>query len=159
MKLQKLKNASLHELRVRAAQQVSAFSERRGWSTLARLPGDDVLTVSNLLEHFRTRSTPPFFGSFESPEKTAGVFASRWPESAQKLIDKADRIVAGKFDLLGFKDLGFGDPIDWQFEPVSGKRIPLLHWSKLDYLDVEIAGDKKIIWELNRHQYFQTLGQ
>jgi len=159
MKLQKLKNASLHELRVRAAQQVAAFSERRGWSTLARLPGDDVLTVNNLLEHFRTRSTPTFFGSFESPEKTARVFASRWPESAQKLIDKADRIVAGKFDLLGFKDLGFGDPIDWQFEPVSGKRIPLLHWSKLDYLDVEIAGDKKIIWELNRHQYFQTLGQ
>src|SRR5262249_32284237 len=45
------------------------------------------------------------------------------------------------------------------FEPVSRKRIPLQHWSKLDYLDVEIAGDKKIIWELNRHQYFQTLGQ
>jgi hypothetical protein len=159
MKLQKLKNASLHELRVRAAQQVSAFSERCGWSTIAKLPGDDVFTVSDVLEHFRTRSSPAFFASFQSPENTANAFKSRWPESARKLIDKADRIVAGKFDLLGFKDLSFGNPIDWHFEPVSGKRIPLLHWSKLDYLDAEVAGDKKIIWELNRHQYFQTLGQ
>jgi hypothetical protein len=155
VKLQKLKNASLHELRVRAAQQISAFSERRGWSRLVKLPSDE--SFSSLLNG--SQAEPKFFPSFQSPEKLAQIFQSRWPESARKLIDKADRIVAGKFDLLGFKDLSFGDPIDWQFEPVSGKRIPLLHWSKLDYLDVELAGDKKIIWELNRHQYFQTLGQ
>src|ERR1043165_8837710 len=155
MKLQKLKNASLHELRVRATQQISAFSERRGWSKLVKLPSDE--SFSSLIS--ASHSEPAFFASFRSPEKTATAFKSRWPASAQKLIDKAERIVAGKFDLLGFKDLSFGDPIDWQFEPVSGKRIPLLHWSKLDYLDVEIAGDKKIIWELNRHQHFQTLGQ
>jgi hypothetical protein len=155
MKLQKLKNASLHELRVRATQQISAFSERRGWSKLVKLPSDE--SFSSLING--SRSEPAFFASFQSPEQTASVFKSRWPTTAQKLIDKAERIVAGKFDLLGFKDLSFGDPIDWQFEPVSGKRIPLLHWSKLDYLDVEIAGDKKIIWELNRHQHFQTLGQ
>jgi len=155
MKLQKLKNASLHELRVRAAQQISAFSERRGWSSLIKLPSDE--SFSSLTR--ASRSEPSFFGSFQSPEKTASAFKTRWPESAQKLIEKADRIVAGKFDLLGFENLSFGDPIDWHFEPVSGKRIPLRHWSKLDYLDVEIAGDKKIIWELNRHQYFQALGQ
>jgi len=34
-----------------------------------------------------------------------------------------------------------------------------VHWSRLDYLDAELAGDKKIVWELNRHQYFTTLGQ
>ena len=70
-----------------------------------------------------------------------------------------DHICAGRFDLLGYTNLSFGDPIDWQFEPLTGKRIPLLHWSKLDYLNAEVAGDKKIIWELNRHQYFMTLGQ
>ena len=40
MNLEKLKNASLHELRVRAAQRVAAFSERRGWSNLVKLPHD-----------------------------------------------------------------------------------------------------------------------
>ena len=156
MNLQKLKNASLRELRVRAAQKVSAFSERRGWSPLLKFPSDNGFAT---LEHFRLRSSPTFFASFQSPEATTAAFKSRFPDTAQRLIDKADRIVEGRFDLLGFKDLSFGNPIDWHFEPVSGKRIPRLHWSQLDYLDPGLAGDKKIIWELNRHQYFITLGQ
>jgi hypothetical protein len=167
--LQKIKNASFDELRVRAAQRVAAFSERRGWSTLVKLPTDEAFAslltldkttaVNRLLDHFRTRSAPRFFASFAESEKTVAACNSRWPNTAQQLIEKADRICDGKFDLLGYKNLSFGDPIDWQFEPLTGKRIPLLHWSKLDYLDAEVAGDKKIIWELNRHQYFMTLGQ
>lgn len=167
MKLEKLKNASFDELRVRAAQRVAAFSERRGWSTLVKLPSDEAFaallsretTAADLLEHFRTRTEPHFFPSFQNREATAAAFKSRWPATSQQLIDKADRICAGRFDLLGYTNLSFGDPIDWQFEPLTGKRIPLLHWSKLDYLNADVAGDKKIIWELNRHQYFVTLGQ
>ena len=161
MNLEKLRRASLQELRVRAAQRVAAFSERRGWSTLVKLPSDHVFAhpTHDLLEHFRSRSEPVFFASFKSPERTVAEFKSRWPETVQQLIDKADRICAGKFDLLGFKNLDFGNPIDWHFEPLSGKRIPLQHWSKLDFLDAALAGDKKITWELNRHQYFMTLGQ
>ena len=151
---QKLKTASLHELRVRAAQRVAAFSERRGWSDLVKLPSDDTFDVL-----FASRSEPAFFASFKNLEQTVTEFKSRWPETAQRLIDKADRICNGKFDLLGFKNLDFGNPIDWHFEPLSGKRIPLEHWSKLDFLNVGLAGDKKITWELNRHQYFMTLGQ
>jgi hypothetical protein len=159
--LEKLRRASLQELRVRAAQRVAAFSERRGWSTLVKLPSDDVFAHSthDLLEHFRSRTEPAFFASFNSPEQTAAEFKSRWPETAQRIIEKADRICDGRFDLLGFRNLDFGNPIDWQFEPLSGKRIPLEHWSKLDFLDARLAGDKKITWELNRHQYFMTLGQ
>ena len=156
MNLAKLRRASLQELRVRAAQRVAAFSERRGWSSLVKLPPDD---ARDWREYFGSRSQPAFFASFHSPEKMVAAFKSRWPNSAQRLIEKADRICEGKFDLLGFRNLSFGNPIDWHFEPVSGKRIPLQHWSKLDYLDAAIAGDKKIIWELNRHQYFMTLGQ
>jgi Heparinase II/III-like protein/Heparinase II/III N-terminus len=167
--LHKLKNATLDELRVRAAQRVAAFNERRGWSSLVKLPADEAFAsllmldrttaLDRLLEHFRGRTEPRFFGSFQNPETTIAAFKSRWPATAQQLVDKADRICEGRFDLLGYENLSFGDPIDWQFEPLTGKRIPLLHWSKLDYLDADIAGDKKIIWELNRHQYFMTLGQ
>jgi Heparinase II/III-like protein/Heparinase II/III N-terminus len=169
MNAQKLRKVSLQELRVRAAQRVAAFSERRGWSELVKLPTDpefDALLIPSqaranhdLLEYFRLRSEPEFFGSFRTPEKTASDFKSRWPETARQIIEKADRICEGKFDLLGFTGLSFGNPIDWHFEPISGKRLPLVHWSKLNYLDTEVAGDKKITWELNRHQYFATLGQ
>src|SRR5262249_18477643 len=33
------------------------------------------------------------------------------------------------------------------------------HWSGIDYLDPQVAGDHKVVWELNRHQWFITLGQ
>jgi len=148
--LQKLKNASLHELRVRASQRVAAFSERRGWSSLVKLPG----TVPNA-----DFSTERFFAGFRDVKESASELKSRWPETAERIIEQADRICEGKFDLLGLKNLSFGDPIDWHFEPITGKRIPQLHWSKLDYLDAGVAGDKKIVWELNRHQYFMKLGQ
>jgi hypothetical protein len=150
LKLEKLKNASLHELRVRASQRVAAFSERRGWSSLVKLPKN----VPNT-----DFSAERFFGGFHDLKKSVFEMKSRWPETARSIVEQADRICAGKFDLLGLKDLDFGDPIDWHFEPVSGKRIPLEHWSKLDYLDAGVAGDKKITWELNRHQYFMKLGQ
>ena len=154
MNLQKLKNASLHELRVRAAQKISAFSERQGWSRLVKLPTDQEFASLIL-----PSDSPTFFPSFNSPETTAAAFKSRWPMTAQRLIDKADRICDGKFDLIGFTKLDFGNPIDWHYEPTSGKRLPLVHWSRLDYLDAGVAGDKKVTWELNRHQYFMTLGQ
>ena len=165
MNLRRLKGATIDELRVRAAQRIAAFSERRGWSTLAKLPTDEEFAslftapIPDLLEHFRSRSEPNFFSSFNSPEETVDAFRSRWPDVAQRLIEKANRICEGKFDLLGCTNLSFGDPIDWHFEPCTGKRSPLVHWSKLDYLNANVAGDKRIVWELNRHQYFLTLGQ
>jgi hypothetical protein len=173
MKLQKLKNASFEELRERAAQKVSALSERHGWSELAKLPTDS--KFAELLNSeagnsassgsdsnpvlFGLRFEAPFFPGLNDPQRTSDTFKTRWPDMAQRLIAKADRIVEGKFDLLGFTQLSFGDPIDWHLEPISGKRTPLVHWSKLDYLNPNVAGDKKVTWEVNRHQYFVTLGQ
>lgn len=150
----KIKDLRFDEVRVRSSQKLAAVAERSGWSSLTRLPN-----VRVRLDHFRSRSTPKFFAGFESSNSTINELRTRWPEAEQKILDRAERIVAGRFDLLGFRDLSFGDPIDWHYEPVSQKRTPLIHWSKLDYLDAAVAGDKKIVWELNRHQYFATLGQ
>ena len=74
-------------------------------------------------------------------------------------LPHASRILDGQFELPGWQGASFSWPIDWHLEPLSNKQSPLIHWSKLDYLDAELAGDKKILWELNRHQYFLTLGQ
>ncbi|MGH9901065.1 MAG: alginate lyase family protein [Pyrinomonadaceae bacterium] len=75
------------------------------------------------------------------------------------MIERAGRILEGKFDLLGYGGLDFGEPVDWHVEPVSGKRAPHAHWSRIEYLNSDVAGDKKITWELNRHQHFMTLGR
>jgi hypothetical protein len=172
-KLKKLRGRSLREMRVRARQALAAYSERRGWSENARLPETEsflkrinaaaiesgAVTAEALLEHFRTRSAPRFFASLDEPEETARIFRSRFVGAEEALIARARRITEGRFDLLGLRDLSFGEPVDWHLEPLAGKRAPLRHWSRIDYLSAEVAGDKKITWELNRHQHFLALGR
>ena len=170
-KLEKLRRSSLDELCVRGSQALAAFAERRSWSRRAKLVSDDELLDLLAFEnkkfrspvewrdHFRRRQNPRFFPAFDDPGGISREFRKRWPGSADKIIQRADQIRAGHFDLLGFRGLSFGDPIDWRLEPLAGKSAPLVHWSRLNYLDADLLGDKKIVWELNRHQYFVTLGQ
>ncbi len=164
----KIKQLRFDELRVRGSQKYAAFAERHGWSDLTKLPSETqllslpdsaVISSQSLVDHFRLRRTPKFFAGFDDKAATVSELRRRWPQVEQQFITAANRIVQGRFDLLGLQDLNFGAPIDWHLEPTSGKRTPLIHWSRLDYLDVEVAGDKKVVWELNRHQYFLTLGQ
>ena len=71
---------------------------------------------------------------------------------------RADRILAGRYDLLGYRDLAPGDPPDWHHDPVHGRGAPRVFWDAVPYLD-PACGDHKITWELNRHQYFLALGR
>ena len=75
-------------------------------------------------------------------------------------MSEADEICRGNFRLLGYDNLHFGQEVpNFHFDPVSGKTSEKKHWSKLPLSDSESTGDKKVIWEINRHQYFVTLGQ
>ena len=168
MQLSRLKKISFDELRVRGTQKWSSFSERRGWSALSRLPLDEEMlslfqpklsSSSEAVARVRARIKDSFFKSFADPNATIDQLRRTWPNAELEIIERANRIIAGRFDLLGFKDLSFGDPIDWHLEPIAQKRSPLLHWSQVNYLETSLVGDKKITWELNRHQYFVVLGQ
>jgi uncharacterized heparinase superfamily protein len=81
------------------------------------------------------------------------------PPARLPLLEAAEALGRKRFDLLGYRELFFGDPIDWRLDPVSGRRAPFAHWSRIDHLDSEAVGDPKVIWELNRHQWLVTLGQ
>jgi hypothetical protein len=172
--LRRLKGRSARELRVRGAQALSAYAERRGLDGRAQLPSDKALfslmdkakfdqsqqTPEALLDHFRTRTVARFFAAFDDKERTTDALRERMgARDRERVIEKAERIIEGRFDLLGHRDLHFGQPPDWHLEPVAGLQTPRLHWSRIEYLDAGVAGDKKIVWELNRHQYFATLGR
>jgi uncharacterized heparinase superfamily protein len=173
-----LKGRSRAELSVRARQALAARAERCQLSAQTRVPSDATLYklldrscftslsppsapafAAELRAHFHTRRTPHFFAAFEARAETVAELRRCWPRSAAQLIARAERIAAGRFDLLGLSDLDFGNPPDWHLEPVASVRAPRVHWSRIAYLDVRVAGDKKITWELNRQQYFVTLGQ
>jgi hypothetical protein len=94
---------------------------------------------------------------------------TRWPEAAGDASMRADRILAGHYDLLGYRGLNFcssssrgprrQEPdVDWHFDPVHHRHAPRGCWADVPYLDPAI-GDHKIIWELNRHQHWLQLGR
>lgn len=176
MQLSKLRGRSLDELSVRGRQELAKFSDRflklgsREMSDaqflreISREPSDlsarDAATrICNLIQPCAGGVNYRFFPSLKDRETIITMMEWQFPEERRLMIERADRAINGKFDLLGLSDISFGSPIDWNLEPVSGKRTRLDHWSKIDYLSPEVAGDKKITWELNRHAHFVTFGQ
>ncbi|MDT7778657.1 MAG: hypothetical protein QOC99_1169 [Acidobacteriota bacterium] len=172
-KIGKLKGRGLTELRVRGAQALAARAERAGLSALARTPTDatffrlldssrwgrELKSAEAWLEHFRRRRAPRFFAGFDEEEATRTALCTRFRVEEALVTERAERILEGRFDLLGLRDLSFGSPVDWHLEPLTRVRAPLTHWSRIDFLDPKVSGDKKFIWELNRQQFFQTLGR
>src|SRR5262245_22035070 len=180
-KLGKLRGKSLREVQERARQELSKLSERLTKSATIEMSDAELLYEFNgaagkhhirdfgdLLARGATAGADrpdgsplrlDFLSSLDSRDQSVDLVGRRFATERDAAIAAAERICMARFDLLGFADLSFGQPIDWRLEPVSGKRTPLAHWSRIDYLDPEVAGDKKVTWELNRHQHFVTLGQ
>jgi hypothetical protein len=100
-----------------------------------------------------------FFFSLESAELVLKTIRQRLPQQAERIIHEANKICRHRFDLLGFEDLDFGNPINWHLDPVHGKQAPKKASYKVRYLDFNQVGDSKVIWELNRHQHFVTLAK
>lgn len=168
----KLRGRTPDEFRVRGVQALHRWLERSRISPRSRLPDDDAflrvlssnggsstLSPAELLERFRGRGTPPIHGNFANRAALITELRGRWPDEKEAVIERAERILGGRFDLLGWTDLSFGDPIDWHLDPVHERGAPLEHWSRIPFLDAAEVGDHKLIWELNRHQYFLTLGK
>jgi hypothetical protein len=82
----------------------------------------------------------------------------RFPRAARNAAARADRIVDGRYDLLGYRDVVAGSPPSWHADPVHHRHAPAAYWSSIAYLD-PACGDHKIIWELNRHQHWLALGR
>lgn len=166
----KIRGRSLAELEERCWQTANSFAERARISPQVRLPsGSDLrrhfslgLNQSDeeIFERFSGREHSGFYASFNDVDKTFDVLRNRFPSECSEIIVQADRIGNGVFDLLGQKDLYFKTKVpNWHFDPISGKTLPKKHWSSAYFKDSSQIGDKKLIWELNRHQYFTFLGQ
>jgi Heparinase II/III-like protein/Heparinase II/III N-terminus len=104
------------------------------------------------------RRTKFFFEAEQLPELTDAL-RNKLPHDADRIVLDAESICSHKFSLLGYEKLDFGTPIDWHFDPVHQKRVPLHPWFRINSLDFNTIGDHKIIWELNRHQHLVTLAR
>jgi hypothetical protein len=170
--LDRVRRTSAAELIDRGGQRLGVWLERFG---LRGLPGpaearafrwlaDGPATTfagsaDRWLSEFRRSAVPRYCPALHDRERTVSALLANAPAAAEATRLQAERVLMGHFDLLGFEGLHFGRPIDWHFDPVNRVRAPRDHWSTIRYLDPGVAGDHKVIWELNRHQFLVTLGQ
>lgn len=144
------------EMGCRGRQGASKWLERMGLLPL-QVP-DLRENGAALLERFRGAAPRHFFDGAAS-EETPSLIAQYAPDAVDQAVAAAEVVCRRRFDLLGYRGLFFGDPMDWHLDPISGRRAPLVHWSRLDPLDPGAVGDMKVVWELNRHQWLVHLGQ
>jgi uncharacterized heparinase superfamily protein len=169
----RIRRAPIEELRVRSRQEGAKLIDRLWRSRAPEMSDNELFGELNLiwrgecaadaLRHCLRAKNRSILPSLERRREIVEMMNRRFPAERDVIIKTAEAALAGKFSLLGHANLSFGDPpespIDWSLDPVSGKRAPLSHWSKLPTLDPLGGGDPKVVWELNRHAHFVTLGQ
>ncbi|MDP8989626.1 MAG: heparinase II/III family protein [Acidobacteriota bacterium] len=125
---------------------------------------------------FRLRQEASNLRSWLSPPELPRAFAEP-PSPLAGLPDPAaviDRLRGTAFayevervakHALNGRYVLFGEPQDWGISPawrhdiVSGKTTGTPYFRRVPYLDRAIAGDHKVIWELNRQQYLVAMAQ
>lgn len=150
MNLRRLLQMTPTEIGGRARQETSKWVDRHFPTLYSR-------------ERINATAFPPLapagFFPGAADERTGALLDRRAPRARHRILSDAETLLRGRFDLLGYRQLSFGQPVDWHLDAVSGRRAPERHWSTIDPLDGETLGDSKVIWELNRHQWMVRLGQ
>jgi hypothetical protein len=178
----KIRKLGLAEIRARSRQRAARLGDRFRRARAVEMSDEELShefhpvwregTHEESADRLRRRMLARgrcFLPSLGQREKIVETMNRRFPAERDAIIKTADDALRGKFSLLGHTGLSFGDPpyspINWRFDPVSGKRAQISHWSKLRRLNPLGArgamggADPKVVWELNRHAHFVTLGQ
>ena len=83
------------------------------------------------------------------------TFITELPDVAKrKIVLAADRASNGIIEAFSSIDLNYGNPVNWQINPLTGKAIDRRKkWFRISDFDKEI-GDIKAIWEISRFSHF-----
>ncbi len=134
-RLNRLRCMTLSEISHRIARALAIHVERTGLLGPAGVPVPDLAPVPNQWIH-----------------AAAGIAAAPY-------LAAADRIVAGRLDVLALRDADLGSPPSWNRDPKTGVEAPLSFGKLIDYRDPQVVGDIKYLWEPNRHLHLVTLAQ
>jgi len=90
--------------------------------------------------------------------------AASFPALSAKRPPALTGILAGQYDLLGYRGLDFTPPdlpnlTDWHLDPCAPAPGPAPVLVGPFRISIQTAADHKIIWELNRHQHWLALGR
>jgi hypothetical protein len=147
--------------KIRGPEETAFRLRQKGWNILDRIKNFRLPGSPNRFNFEREDGSPQMlFFKADDSQQMIKRFVELFPHSRRKIVHEADNICENSFSVLGYKNLSFGDngDINWHLDPTNKKVSPLIWWQKIDSSDNEAIGDPKVIWELNRHQYFLLLG-
>ena len=140
--VQRLRQMSATEVAGRAVDH----ARRTSWARRQVLPGEAVGLPSGLRD-CRLFSTPLPAGTREEVPAEARL----------AVIAAADRLVAGRWSLLGTPREDIVRP-DWFLDPVTGRRAPQDRLAfRINHRDEGETGNVKSVWELSRHHHLTVL--
>lgn len=115
--------------------------------------------IAELIKHFKSRRRPEFFFDWRDREVYQRLLRKQFADQEAQLLEKADRICRHEFEIFGSNFVKFGDEVNWHLDPPTGSSWPLKPWSQIDIRGPDRMSDVRITWEINRHQFFFTLGR
>jgi Heparinase II/III-like protein/Heparinase II/III N-terminus len=160
-RLRRLAQMPLPELAGRCQQEVCKridrlnASETFEWRRVIQEQNREFADPASVSLVLHERMPARFFAGASDASSIGAAF----PEHRRQITNAAGELVQGRFSLLGYRGLWFGNPIDWHLDPVWARRSPREHWSRLDPLDAETVGDSKVVWELNRLQWLVQIAE
>jgi hypothetical protein len=80
-------------------------------------------------------------------------------EWRDRLVAHAELVVRHRLSFFDLVNYDLGDPIDWNCDHATGRKAPLRFAPLIDYRDPRVAGDAKVVWELNRHHHLVVLAR
>ena len=87
----------------------------------------------------------------------AGALAAIPADDVRRLVQAADDILAGRWDVLGVTRQDMVDP-DWFLDPLSGRRAPQAEYCfSVNHRNQAVTGNVKQVWELSRHHHLTVL--
>jgi uncharacterized heparinase superfamily protein len=90
--------------------------------------------------------------------KLIALYRSKFHAAAEREIAEAQRLMRHEFHFLSHS-MNHGRHIAWSRDPVTGKDWSREFSADISYHGSDRLGDIKLPWELNKHQYFFTLGK
>src|SRR2546429_1127498 len=148
----------------RSRAQRARRRERMMLETLAQTPARlrqefERMSSSELLDHFRNRTTPTFLPGSDALSQTASLQRHLFPFETAQLLERATHITDQHcWPLLGYGEKCFGREIEWLRDPLSG-----VLWPPDYHADVELmrgdGSDARVLWEINRLAHLLTLAR
>ncbi|WP_162909641.1 alginate lyase family protein [Aggregatilinea lenta] len=114
--------------------------------------------IGAVAQHLALRQDRSFLLALE-PGNTAATLARRYPGTRERLLAASENACVRTFDLL-HQPASYPGDITWQRCPETGWDWPFTHISIIDDIiwEPDRPADFKLVWEVNRHQHFVTLG-